>query len=433
MDKLLPATKDRIARGRWIDSPYYMLAVLSLVSASQIIDRMLLSIAVEPMKHDLGLSDAQLGFLNGTAFGLSYALAAIPLAALSDRWNRKDVIALTLTVWSIFTAATAIAGNFFTLSAARILVGAGEAGSGPAFFSLIANRFPEAKRAGAIAVVGAVTAAGSFAALWSGGYIVDHYGWRSLFLVFGIPGLILALFIFLTFTEPTHTRAVNLRSQLTFSEMVRVFLRAPVINLFLATFWSGLSATAVLGWGPAFLARTFAMSTTDIGFWIGLTGGLSGIVGTLAGGYVSNVLEQRFPHKGGLLLAIAALAVNVPAAIGFFLAASEPLSLALLIIWAISSGLPVAPLSAQMLTFMPKRSQVTAIAVWSTGTLLVSSLSATVMGFVSDAAIGHGVKNGLQFALIGAASLCALSIFHLYYLLRYRKPIDPNLDRILNA
>lgn len=195
---------------------YYVLAVLMLIYAFNFLDRQIITILAPSLKTDLGLSDAQLGLLFGTAFALFYALFGIPLAKLADGWHRVRTISLGLGFWSAMTAVSGLAINFAQLGSARVGVGIGEASASPAAYSLIQDYFPKAKRATALAIYSAGIYLGVGASLALGGEVIAYWdttyteatrpfglaGWQATFLAFGIPGLLLALLVVTTIREP---------------------------------------------------------------------------------------------------------------------------------------------------------------------------------------------------------------------------------------
>ena len=131
-------------------SAYYALVVLTIVYSFNFIDRQLLAILQEAIKADLGLSDSQLGLLTGFAFAAFYVIAGIPIAKWADRANRRDIVALSLFVWSFMTAISGMVNNFTQLLLARVGVGIGEAGGSPPSHSIISDIFPAEKRASAL-------------------------------------------------------------------------------------------------------------------------------------------------------------------------------------------------------------------------------------------------------------------------------------------
>jgi len=196
----------------------YVLGLLMVIYAFNFLDRQIITILAPALKADLGLTDAQLGLLFGTAFALFYALFGIPLAKLADGWHRVKTISLGLGFWSAMTAVSGFAGNFAQLGAARVGVGIGEASASPAAYSLIQDYFPKHSRATALAVYSSGIYVGVGASLIFGGAVMaywgTHYtpqtapfglaGWQATFLAFGIPGLLLALLMRLTVREPVR-------------------------------------------------------------------------------------------------------------------------------------------------------------------------------------------------------------------------------------
>ncbi|MCU0892572.1 MAG: MFS transporter, partial [Sandarakinorhabdus sp.] len=200
----------------------YVLGVLVLVYAMNFIDRQIISILAEDIKRDLGLSDADLGFLYGTAFAVFYALFGIPLGRLADNWVRTRLLSLGLFVWSGMTALSGLAGNFAQLSAARIGVGVGEASASPSAFSMLSDWFPREKRATALAIYSSGLYIGGGVSLFIGAVVVKAWnaaypvagpfglvGWQAAFLAVGLPGMLMALWI-ATLKEPIRGRAEGL-------------------------------------------------------------------------------------------------------------------------------------------------------------------------------------------------------------------------------
>ena len=187
-------------------SPWVVLLVLVPVYVLNFLDRQIPSILAERIKADLHVSDAEVGFLYGTAFAVFYALFGIPLGRLADTWNRTRLIALGLAFWSLMTALSGLAGSFGTLAAARVGVGMGEASAAPASYALLSDLFPPAQRATVLAVYQSGIHIGSGLGLAVGGLVVQRWdaafgaapplglhGWQVAFMVVGLPGLLLAL------------------------------------------------------------------------------------------------------------------------------------------------------------------------------------------------------------------------------------------------
>ncbi len=195
---------------------WYALFVLVLVYIINFIDRQILSILAEDIKKDLGLQDAQIGFLYGTAFAVFYALFGIPLGRLADSWYRGRLMAMGLALWSSMTALSAFANSFTMLAVARIGVGIGEASASPAAYSMISDSFPKERRATALSIYSSGLYIGGALSLPIGGLVISRWnmaypdpavaplgllGWQAAFLVVGLPGLLLALWV-LSLREP---------------------------------------------------------------------------------------------------------------------------------------------------------------------------------------------------------------------------------------
>lgn len=195
---------------------WYALFVLVLVYIVNFVDRQILSILVSDIKQDFGVSDAQIGFLYGTAFAIFYALFGIPFGRLADSWNRVRLMALGLALWSLMTALSGFANSFGMLAAARIGVGIGEASASPAAYSMISDSFPKERRATALSLYSSGLYIGGAVSLPIGGLVLSRWnsafpdfaaaplglaGWQAAFLAVGIPGLLLAIWV-LSLREP---------------------------------------------------------------------------------------------------------------------------------------------------------------------------------------------------------------------------------------
>lgn len=206
-----PTTPVRVGAYAW-----YALLVLVIVYMINFIDRQILSILAQDIKHDLGLEDAQIGFLYGTAFAVFYALFGIPLGRLADSWYRGRLMALGLALWSSMTALSGFANSFGMLAVARIGVGIGEASASPAAYSMISDWFPKERRATALSIYSSGLYIGGALSLPIGGFVLSRWnmaypnpaeaplglvGWQAAFLAVGIPGLLIALWV-LSLKEP---------------------------------------------------------------------------------------------------------------------------------------------------------------------------------------------------------------------------------------
>lgn len=322
--------------------PYGALILLMIVYAFNMLDRQIVTILVEPMKRDLSLSDGQIGAISGLAFALFYTLLGIPLARVADRGNRVAMIAVSLTIWSAFTALCGLARNFVELLLARTGVGVGEAGCTPAAHSLITDYVPREKRAWALSLYSLGTPVGSLAGLILGGVLLATLGWRAAFLIAGLPGVLLAVIVWFAIPEPRR-RGVA-------APIERLPLRAVIATLGgLPSFWFVSVGTAMGGFGyfgqAAFFGALYMRTHTSglaviadglgvapsvaLGLALGLMVGVVGMAGTLVGGLLADRAGRR-GIAGYTRVPSVALAVAAPLFAGAALAGSIGWSFTLL-------------------------------------------------------------------------------------------------------
>ncbi|MFL2849297.1 MAG: spinster family MFS transporter [Pseudohongiellaceae bacterium] len=287
-----------------VDNPYantsarnYALVVLTLVYTFNFIDRQLLSILQESIKIDLSLSDSQLGLLTGFAFAVFYVTAGIPIARLADRSNRRNIVAVSVGLWSFMTAISGFVQSYSQLLAARIGVGIGEAGGSPPSHSIVSDIFPPEKRASALAFYSTGVNLGILFGFLFGGWLNEFFGWRVAFMVVGVPGIILAIIVRATVREPVRGLIENKKvseKQVPFREVVSLLWQRKTFRHM--AFACGLNAFVGYGtvnWIASFFIRSHEMSTGELGTWLALSTGLFGAIGILLGGILGDKLAER--------------------------------------------------------------------------------------------------------------------------------------------
>ena len=273
--------------------PRLLLWTLLVVYIFNFIDRQIVSILAEPISRDLGLSDSQIGLLTGLAFALFYATLGVPIARYADNGssNRARLIAVCLAAWSAMTALCGMAQNFWQLLLARIGVGVGEAGCTPTAHALIADSLPHEKRAGGIAFFGLGIPIGGLLGTLIGGGMAEALGWRQAFLVVGLPGLLLAIFVWVFLKDPRLGRAVPASAppRMSMGAGLKLLAASPAYCLILA----GASLVAFLSYGKGvwvlvYFQRTQGLSVGQTALFVGVTLGIAGIVGTWLGGWAAD-------------------------------------------------------------------------------------------------------------------------------------------------
>lgn len=281
---------------------HFALALLFIVGLLNYLDRYLIAILLPDMKTELGLSDTQIGLITGLAFSIFYAAMGIPIARMSDRFSRRGILSAALVAWSAMTAACGLVQNFAQLLIARILVGVGEAGATPASHSLISDYYPREERATALAIHTMTTPVGVMLGFLIGGLITEHFGWRMALFAFGVPGILVALLVYVLLKEPRRGEsdgAVASAELPPFWPAWRALLaRKTFFHLCMAGGSFSFMFIAVIQWLPSFFDRTHALSTSQIGTWLAFVIGIPQGLGLLTGGYLADRfarIDLRWP------------------------------------------------------------------------------------------------------------------------------------------
>jgi predicted MFS family arabinose efflux permease len=314
--------KERIGFYGW-----YVILVLMLCQMLSTIDARLPFILVEALKADLNLSDTQIGIITGPAHSLTFAIAALPIAKLSDRYVRKHVIAIAIVAWSACTAAGGFSRGFVSFGLSRIGVAIGESALTPAAHSIMAGYTTPVSRPTAMAIYALGIAIGAFVALAIGGWISDTYGWRTALLLVGASGVLLALLVALSIKEPGR-RADPGAKNLPKSSFRSILGHAAMRNIILGGALMGLSTGALNAWAPSYIMRTFHLSATQTGASFGGLSAMLGIAGLLMGGFIASWLANKRQGDAFRMLAIA-FALATIAQLGCFMVDNYVLFLAL--------------------------------------------------------------------------------------------------------
>lgn len=293
--------KDRAPQSR----PYkgWALFLLFLTYTSSYVDRSIIGILQEPIKHELGLSDGQLGILGGLSFALFYTTLAIPIARLAERYSRKLIISASLVAWSLMTILCGVSQSYFQLLLCRIGVGVGEAGGNPASHSLITDIFSRRRYATALAIFSLGAPCGALIGAVLGGFISQGWGWRTAFLIVGPPGILLALLIMTTVREPARGQAsgvvpADAPDVPPFRDVVKRLLGSAVfVHLAAGASLLVLGGYCIALFMAPFFLRQFQLPIADVGLISGLVNGVAAGVGVLVGGIVTDRLgkiDQRY-------------------------------------------------------------------------------------------------------------------------------------------
>lgn len=294
---------------------YWVLAMLTLIYMFNHVDRQILVILLEPIKSELQLSDSDLGILTGIAFAAFYATLGIPVAIWADRGNRRNIIALSLTIWSAMTALSGLATSYVHLLLARMGVGVGEAGGTPPATSMIADLYRSDERATAMGIYTSGIGLGILAGFALGGFVYEAVGWRAAFFVAGLPGLALALLFRFTVREPIRGQADNRQADKTTVPVREAFQfiigQRAFVWMLLGCLFICISSNAFLVFTSSYLQRAYGLTPGQIGVPLGLLIGGVGSIGSIAIGLLCDRLSARDLRWRPMMIAISS-AVSVP-------------------------------------------------------------------------------------------------------------------------
>ncbi len=409
----------------------YAMVVLAIVYMFNFVDRQILSILLPAIRDEFQVGDTVLGLLAGTAFALFYVILGVPIAQLADRVNRRNLIAAAVAVWSGMTALSGLAANIWHLVLARVGVGIGEAGCSPPAHSMIADLYPPERRSSAMGFYTLGISAGIMLAYLAGGWVAQNIGWREAFFIVGIPGLLLALVVRFTLTEPQRGAS----EQRTDSGkpptllLVATFLLARRSFLYMAVA-AGLSAFvgyAVINFMPSFMVRSFGMDVAVLGFWLGLIYGIAGGFGFFMGGYFADHFGRE-NHRSALAFIGLAQAVSAILFAAVFLAPTVTWCLILLVVPAVTSNFYLAPVLSQTQSLVSLRMR----AVASSLVLLIINviglaLGPPVTGLISDVLEPGFGDESMRYSLLIISVLLLPAAAWCYY--QAGKSIDGDLRR----
>lgn len=405
-----------VGQSRYASPAYgwYVVLVLLLVGITSYLDRYLISLLVEPIKADMAINDTQISFLQGSAFALFYVGFGLPFGALVDRANRRNILIAGILLWSSMTFACGLAQDYTQLFIARAGVGIGEACLAPAAFSLIADYFPPETRGRAMGAYNMANYLGVGASLLIGALVLKGLGdvptatlpilgtvrtWKAVFFLVGLPGLVLAL-VMLTLREVPRMGEAG-QEKPGFSDFYAHLRSAPAAYL---AVYSVCALTAFVGltfaaWGPSFFVRSFGMKPVAVGLTLGPINAVSGALGCLASGWISDRLTAANRAGGRFLVPLLwwPLALFSLGVLGF--ATTRGVALAATGLLTFGSGLGLASVAPVLQAITPNRLRGRAISLhFILSGLLGMGLAPTLIALVTDHVFGS--PSALRGALL---------------------------------
>ena len=405
---------------------WYAVGVLWVAYIFSFIDRTIIGLLVGPIKQSLQISDTQFAVVSGVAFTLFYTVLGVPIGRVADRVSRRGLIALGIAVWSFMTALCGFAANFWHLFLARVGVGIGEATLTPAAYSMISDYFPKERLGRALAAYqSGAFLGGAFAFILGGaaiaavaGFVADNpdlaipflpsiEGWRLVFLVVGLPGLLVALWLF-TVREPNRKGRLGAANEKQPFRAVLAYIwknRSLFLPHFIGFGVVVVTFQNVIFWGGAYFTRHFDMTMAQAGLTLGSVLLVFSGAGVIGGGLLSDWLVKNGRADGPMRVGMIAGWALLPFAAGATVVDSLALSLALfcpMMVFA-SFSLGAAAQALQMATPNEMRGQISAIYMlflnmisMGCGPLIVAILTDNL--FADEGAIGYSL------AIVNAAS-----------------------------
>ncbi len=293
--------KDKVQKASVGVYPWFVIAVLIFALTLSFIDRQILSLLVGPIKSDLQINDTQMSMLQGLAFALFYVLLGIPIGRVADHYNRRNIIAIGIGIWSFFTALCGFAKSFGVMFLARVGVGAGESSLMPTSYSLIADYFPKERMSTAISIFQTGVSLGVGIAMLFGGMVVNFTesfqeitlplvgttsSWRLTFAIVSIPG-ILAILALMFVKEPRRkSLESHQKKHFTVTEVFAFMSQRKklILSHFLGFSLLATVSSGLMAWSPSYFVRSFGWSSGDAGIYLGIVALFIGTSAIITGG-----------------------------------------------------------------------------------------------------------------------------------------------------
>jgi len=445
LTKTNPTIATKPAENPWPKPLYawYVVGVLMLAYTNSFIDRQIISLLIDPIRRDLQINDTQVSLLAGIAFTIFYTLMGVPIARLSDQKNRRTIITIGITFWSLMTSACGMAQQYWQLFLARMGVGVGEAALSPAAMSIIADYFPVNKLARAISVYSMGVYFGAGLALIIGGFVVqlvsqagnvtlpligEIYPWQVTFIVVGLMGLPIILLL-MTVREPLRrglsktSDGSNASSLPELKKFVRRNARTLTFH-FLAFSFIGIGIAGFLVWTPSLFIRTWGWQASEIGFAYGFILFIGGTSGVYAGGHLADWLQQRGHPDAILRSAFISALLIVPFAVATPLMPNASLAIVCLGFAAFFLAMPQALPAAALQVIAPNalRAQLTAL-YFLVGNLIANGFGPTLYALVTDYVFGDSNMLRYSMAIVSAIVLPLGALFGYLALKPYRDSV----------
>ena len=399
---------------------WYVLLVMVGVYALSIADRYVISTLLEPIRLELQLTDSGIAFLTGVSLALFYVLFGFPLSWLIDRYSRRNIIAASVVVWSAMTTCCGLAQNYWQLLISRIGVGVGEAGGTPGASSILSDYFPAAQRPMALTVFALGASIGAWVGADVAGQIADAYGWRSVFLILGIPGVIFGLLIFFTVREPKRGQLdLNTTENAPdfMTTMRYLWQQRSAVHVMLGSALTALWGWGLIWWTPAFLMRNFDLTAGEAG---ALTGPMHLVGGSIATVFTAWLVARPSMADPRRVVWLMGAVIGVASVVSYFIYTSESLDTIELLFWIFIPSIYfyIGPCFGLLNNLAEPRMR----AIFCASTLFVANvgnliIAPQLVGWLSDSYIADGMNNAqsLRAAMLWLVPTGLWATFHYFW------------------
>ncbi len=414
---------------------WYVLIVMCVVYAINIAARYVVTTVFEPIRLELKLTDTGGALLTGPPLALFYVACGIPIAWLADRSNRRNIVAASLIVWSVFTVFCGLALSFWQFFIGRIGAGVGEAGATPPSTALVSDCFPAERRAMALSVFALGAPIGAWLASDVAGAAAQSYGWRGAFFALGVPGVLLGLLLLLTIREPRRGQldAAAAGGKAGFAEALALLWRQrAAFHVIMGAGVCSLWGWGLVYWTPTFLVRAYGLNVAEAGAIPGHIHLVGGILISLAAAWLMSRPLMKDPRRVLLALGLVTGCATVPSIIAYW---THSLWLARVMFWLYIPAIYffIGPCMALVANLAPSHMRA-AFTAWSglVGNVFNLIVAVVGIGVLSDwfgGARGSDAAS-LRWALLLLAPTGFWAVWHFY---RAARTVEADLQRVSHA
>ncbi len=401
---------------------WYVLAMMVLVYTLSIADRYVMSTVLEPIRLELQLTDSGIAWLTGVSLALFYVVFGFPISWMIDRGNRRNIIAVSVIVWSAMTTFCGVAQNYWQLLFARIGVGIGEAGGTPGANSILSDYFPVSRRPMALTIFALGASIGAWLGADVAGAIADRSGWRAAFLWLGVPGVIFGLLVFFTVREPRRGQLDGLAPRAdesaSFKESMQyLWTQRSAIHVMTASALTALWGWGLVWWTPTYLVRNFGLTVGEAGALVGPIHLIGGSAATILTGWLLATNWFNDPRR---IVWMMGAGVGIATIVSYFIYTTQSLSMAMALSWIFIPAIYfyIGPCFGLLNNLCEPRMR----AQFCAATLFVANvgnliIAPQMVGFLSDWYAPNHVANGesLRAGMLWLVPMGAWATFHYFW------------------